>query len=72
MPKRPDSIVDFSDPTQANMFLSQLTSYLSYITFGSGAPSTAPKTGNGTIYLRLDGGAGTTFYVYEGGSWVAK
>ena len=37
---------------------------------GNGAPSgSAPS---GTIYLRKDGGAGTTFYVREGNNWVAK
>jgi hypothetical protein len=37
---------------------------------GAGAPTgTAP---NGSIYLRTDGGAGTTLYVREAGAWVAK
>lgn len=37
---------------------------------GDGAPSAAAR--NGTLYLRRDGGAGSTLYVREGGSWVAK
>jgi hypothetical protein len=37
---------------------------------GSGVPTmTAP---NGSVYLRTDGGPGSTFYVREGGFWVPK
>jgi len=40
------------------------------ITTGTGAPShSAP---NGSVYLRTDGGAGSTLYVRETGAWVAK
>jgi len=40
------------------------------ITTGTGAPShSAP---NGSVYLRTDGGSGTTLYVRESGSWVGK
>lgn len=45
-------------------------STLGLISSGVGAPQFTP---NGrALYLRLDGGAGTTLYVYEGASWVAK
>ncbi len=40
------------------------------MTYGSGAPTGSPA--NGSIYLRTDGGSGTTFYVRENGAWVAK
>lgn len=36
----------------------------------SGVPSVSAP--NGSIYMRTDGGAGTTFYVRESGAWVAK
>ena len=37
---------------------------------GTGAPTvTAP---DGSLYLRTDGGAGSTLYVRETGAWVAK
>lgn len=36
---------------------------------GNGLPSGG---NNGDFYTRLDGGAGSTFYVKEAGSWVAK
>ena len=40
------------------------------ITTGTGAPShSAP---NSSLYLRQDGGAGTTLYVRESGAWVGK
>lgn len=37
----------------------------------SGAPA-GGLGADGDIYLRTDGGSGTTFYVKESGSWVAK
>lgn len=37
---------------------------------GTGVPTmTAP---NGSVYLRTDGGPGSTFYVREGGFWIPK
>ena len=43
---------------------------------GPGAPEGAVTAGQGTLYLRTDGGASTTLYVKESGSgntgWVAK
>lgn len=35
-----------------------------YLSFGAGAPGAA-QGGKGSLYLRSDGGAGTTFYVRE-------
>jgi hypothetical protein len=39
------------------------------ITVGAGAPG---ATTNGLVYLRTDGGTGTTLYVKEGTTWVGK
>lgn len=41
----------------------------------AGLPAASDKTTgatNGWVYLRTDGGAGSTLYVYEGGGWAAK
>ncbi len=40
------------------------------ITTGTGAPSDSAP--DGSLYLRTDGGAGSTLYVRETGAWVAK
>jgi hypothetical protein len=40
------------------------------ISSGTGAPGVAAPSGS--IYLRTDGGAGTTLYVSEGASWASK
>lgn len=39
--------------------------------FGVGAPSGAPQAPR-AAYVRMDGGAGSTLYVWEGSSWVGK
>ena len=54
-----------------------LDEYLSPILVGKGSPETVVKAKVGFIYLRLDGGALTSFYVKESGDntktgWVAK
>jgi hypothetical protein len=46
------------------------TSGTASIETGNGAPAGAAN--NGSLYLRQDGAAGTTLYVRENGSWVAK
>jgi hypothetical protein len=40
-------------------------------TSGAGAPSGAPAGGNGSMFSRTDGGAGSTCYVWNGSSWTA-
>lgn len=44
--------------------------------FGEGSPEAVVAAPVGTLYMREDGGAGTTLYVKESGSgdtgWVAK
>ena len=47
-----------------------------WISSGSGSPEGAIVAPQGSLYLRTDGGAGTTLYIKESGSggsgWVAK
>lgn len=40
------------------------------ITSGEGVPTAADP--NGSLFIRTDGGAGTTLYVRENGAWAAK
>lgn len=40
------------------------------VTVGTGVPAIAAT--NGDLFIRTDGGAGSTLYVYEGGAWQAK
>jgi hypothetical protein len=40
-------------------------------TWGTGVPSAAPKAAR-AMYLRLDGGANTTLYIWAGAAWAAK
>ena len=46
------------------------------VLFGEGSPEGAVTAAVGTLYRRLDGGAGTCLYVKESGTsstgWVAK
>lgn len=41
-----------------------------HVLFGVGVPTLSP--GRPAIYIRSDGGAGSTLYVFEAGAWVAK
>lgn len=49
---------------------------ISFIKRGTGSPEGVVYAGVGSIFLRRDGGAGTTLYVKESGTgntgWVAK
>ena len=42
------------------------------ITSGYGVPTVACVAPSGCLYLRLDGSAGATLYVFEGTAWTAK
>lgn len=44
---------------------------LGTIVCGTGIPVDAPSASR-AIYIRLDGGAGTTLFVWEGAAWVGK
>jgi hypothetical protein len=41
------------------------------VSSGVGIPTTPPNAAR-AIYIQLDGGAGTTLWVWEGSSWVGK
>lgn len=41
-----------------------------FISWGDGAPTHTPD--GRQLYIRRDGGAGTTLYVHEGAGWAAK
>jgi hypothetical protein len=47
-----------------------------YVTSGTGTPEGVVTAGKGSLYLRSDGGAGTSMYIKESGTgntgWVAK
>lgn len=68
------SMSDVVDPTASNQIaiFAGTTKWLC----GTGTPEGAITAGIGSIYTRLDGGAGTTLYVKESGTgntgWVAK
>ena len=62
-----------SDPSQqANNedLLVAINQIAQFIFFGTGAPTFTPP--GRALYVRLDGGAGTTLYVWEGAAWAAK
>ena len=40
-----------------------------FLDFGDGAPAHSPSTRK--LYVRRDGGVGSTFYVYDGTNWTA-
>ena len=50
--------------------LSALERKMSTFFSGVGVPDFTPP--GRALYIRQDGGANTTLYVYEGSSWVAK
>lgn len=50
--------------------IEDLNSVAQFFSWGNGAPTHTP-TGR-QLYVRRDGGAGTTLYVYEGAGWAAK
>lgn len=56
---------------QANneALLNGLNTIAQFIDFGNGAPTHTP-TGR-RIYIRLNGGAGTTLYCWSGAAWTA-
>jgi hypothetical protein len=48
-----------------------------FIFWGTGSPNTVVTASVGAIFLRLDGGAGTSIYIKESGTstntgWIAK
>jgi hypothetical protein len=61
-------------PETANLneteILKNLNSIAQFIYFGTGVPTFTPP--GRALYIRLDGGAATTLYVWEGAAWVGK
>lgn len=41
-----------------------------FVYWGAGVPTLTPP--GRALYIRTDGGAATTLYVYEGAAWAAK
>lgn len=50
--------------------MAALNSIGDFIYWGDGAPTFTPP--GRAVFIRRDGGAATTFYVYEGAGWVGK
>ena len=68
------------DPDQLRIWLQQrlavVDDFTSTFSRGVGTPEGVVQAPKGCVYQRLDGGAGTCFYVKESGTgktgWVAK
>lgn len=69
-----DAISDLQNVTEAQLWQqtvsTNLTLLFKFLQFGTGVPTHTAD--DGTLFLRSDGGAGTTLYVREVGAWVAK
>src|SRR5574338_122129 len=70
------SLTSISNNQGAIRFSRTSDSYFADIVIGAGTPEGSVSARVGSIYLRTDGGAGSTFYVKETGvgntGWVAK
>lgn len=73
MPLKPSATIPKTD-REWQAWLSD--SYDLRVRFGSGSPEGVVTANVGTLYLRTNGGAGTTLYVKESGTgntgWAAK
>lgn len=58
------------DQKKSERDIQTIQSKIQFITTGVGVPNFTPS--GRAIYIRQDGGANTTLYVYEGSSWSAK
>lgn len=74
VPESQTTFVEFITPDGTNWYPSAGT--LGFIMRGAGSPETVVTAPIGCLWLRTDGGAGTTLYVKESGSgntgWVGK
>jgi len=72
--RRIDNNSNLQDDYEASMWQQSVSNNINILSdllqSGNGAPTHVAS--NGTIYMRLDGGTGTTMYVREAGSWVTK
>lgn len=50
--------------------VADLNELAQFFAVGDGAPAHTPTSRQ--LYIRRDGGANTTLYVYEGAGWAAK
>jgi hypothetical protein len=66
----PHRLDDFQARDNFDALINGLNAIGQFFYFGAGAPSFTPP--GRALYIRTDGGAGTTLYVYEGASWVGK
>jgi len=57
--------VNDSPPANGSVWLGAIL-----VAFGPGVPTFAAPSGS--VFLRTDGGAGSSLYVMEGTSWAAK
>ena len=67
------------DAFQLQSIVDEIRNLLEFIDYqkGNGSPEDVVAANVGAIFMRLDGGTGTTFYVKESGQgtksgWVAK
>lgn len=63
-------VVDRDQQTVNEGLLEDLNSIAQFLSWGDGVPTHTPD--GRQLYIRRDGGANTTLYVYEGASWAAK
>ena len=73
LPRQPavyDAKLEQQKSSSLEREFSEIKSKLAFFTTGVGLPNFTP-TGR-ALYLRQDGGAGSTLYVYEGASWSPK
>jgi len=58
------------DPRKIERELAEVRQAITFIMTGVGVPAFTPD--GRAIYVRQDGGTGTTLYVWEGAAWVPK
>lgn len=64
-------LVEQPDQQRNNQnLLEAINSLGQFLYFGTGVPILTPP--GRALYIRLDGGAATTLYVWEGAAWVGK
>lgn len=63
-------VVDVAQQRNNEVLLTGLNTVAQFVFFGAGVPTFTPP--GRALFIRLDGGANTTLYVYEGAAWAAK
>lgn len=76
-PKGAPVVQQGDQPTPAwFQWFQEISARLTFLRVGTGDPTGVEAAPVGTLFLRLDGGAGTTLYVKEAGTgtagWAAK